>query len=273
VGNLAAARLAPLAGLADAWTAFDDPAVGGLFTPSGPGPAAAFGPILTAVAWCGDPDGVLVRNLGRLGAEQVIVAPSRPPPDEVTHVADHLVDTLRPLGINPEVGAAPIRFDIPESLAVAAEDHLRRLDLAGRRFIAVHPGSGSPRKNWPPESLAVLLERVPTATGAIALLLAGPADGEAVSRLLACLSRRPPILRDVPLPVLAAVLRQADAYLGNDSGPTHLAAILGRPTLALFGPTDPALWAPRGPRVRILRHQPLADLRLDAVLRTLTDML
>jgi heptosyltransferase III len=231
------------------------------------------GVVGAAVAWCSDPDGVLEANLTRLVTERVLIAPSRPPTDRPMHVADHLVDTLRPLDVNPEDGAATVRLDIAEPLAVTAADVLRRLGPAGRRFIAVHPGSGSPRKNWPPEPLALLLERLPAATGATPLLVAGPADDEAVSRLLACLSQPLPILRHVPLPVLAAVLGQADAYLGNDSGPTHLAAILGRPTLALFGPTDPALWAPRGPRVRILRHQPLADLRPDAVLRTLTDML
>ena len=55
-------------------------------------------------------------------------------------------------------------------------------------------------------------------------------------------------------------LSGASAYVGHDSGPTHLAAIIGLPTLALFGPTDPAVWSPLGPRVRTLRREPLAEL-------------
>jgi ADP-heptose:LPS heptosyltransferase len=57
----------------------------------------------------------------------------------------------------------------------------------------------------------------------------------------------------LPLRVLGALLARAALYVGNDSGVTHLAAAWGAPTLALFGPTDPAQWAPLGPRVRTLR--------------------
>jgi ADP-heptose:LPS heptosyltransferase len=61
------------------------------------------------------------------------------------------------------------------------------------------------------------------------------------------------VLRDLPLPQLAAKLAAAALYIGNDSGVTHLAAAAGAPTIALFGPTDPATWAPIG-TVRVLRH-------------------
>ncbi|MGD8878557.1 MAG: glycosyltransferase family 9 protein, partial [Syntrophobacterales bacterium] len=54
---------------------------------------------------------------------------------------------------------------------------------------------------------------------------------------------------------LAALMHQADLYLGNDSGITHLAAACGIPTIALFGPTDPQIWGPRGPQVSIIRWQ------------------
>jgi ADP-heptose:LPS heptosyltransferase len=54
------------------------------------------------------------------------------------------------------------------------------------------------------------------------------------------------------LPIVAARLAAAAAFVGNDSGTTHLAAMLGAPTVAIFGPTDPAVWAPTGPRVRVL---------------------
>ena len=66
---------------------------------------------------------------------------------------------------------------------------------------------------------------------------------------------------------LAAILAQAGVYVGNDSGVTHLAAATGAPTLALFGPTDPAVWAPIGERVRVLRGDgaSLETLTLDTV--------
>ena len=67
---------------------------------------------------------------------------------------------------------------------------------------------------------------------------------------------------------LAAVARRATLTIGNDSGPTHMAAAAGCPTLALFGDdSDPALCAPRGQAVRVLRHHPLAELPVDSVLQ------
>jgi ADP-heptose:LPS heptosyltransferase len=67
--------------------------------------------------------------------------------------------------------------------------------------------------------------------------------------------------------VLGALLSRAGAYLGNDSGISHLAAAWGAPTLSLFGPTDPAVWAPLGPRSRALRSPSgtLEGLSVDAV--------
>jgi ADP-heptose:LPS heptosyltransferase len=105
-------------------------------------------------------------------------------------------------------------------------------------FAVIHPFSGSPRKNWPLDNFR---------------------------RLARGLERRMPVRwcagpEDPPLPdahrlddlyELACWLAQASLYIGNDSGITHLAAAVGTPVLAIFGPTDPAVWAPRGPHVRI----------------------
>jgi len=63
----------------------------------------------------------------------------------------------------------------------------------------------------------------------------------------------PILLHDLPLPLLAAILSRCRLYVGNDSGVTHLAAAVGVPTVAIFGPTDPDVWAPRGPGVRVVR--------------------
>ncbi len=112
-----------------------------------------------------------------------------------------------------------------------------------KRFAAIHPFSGSPRKNWPLlhfRQLAAGLERtMPVAW------CAGPDD--------------PPLadaVRIDDLYQLACWLGSASLYIGNDSGITHLAAAVGTPTLALFGPTDPEVWGPRGPHVRIGRWNP-----------------
>jgi ADP-heptose:LPS heptosyltransferase len=69
-------------------------------------------------------------------------------------------------------------------------------------------------------------------------------------------SRRLPVIEGLDLVLLAGVLARADVYLGNDSGPTHLAAALGTSGVALFGPTDPDLWGPLSTRLRALRVEP-----------------
>jgi heptosyltransferase-3 len=126
---------------------------------------------------------------------------------------------------------------------------------AGGPLLAVHPGSGSPGKNWPPERVAESISHLVGELGARVVLLCGPADEQACSGLeqrLVGLHLHCPVLRQAPLSLVAGVLSRCTAYLGNDSGISHLAAGLGVPSVVLFGPTDPRQWSPLGPRVRII---------------------
>jgi ADP-heptose:LPS heptosyltransferase len=109
--------------------------------------------------------------------------------------------------------------------------------------LAIHPGSGSPGKNWPPENFAGVADWA--AARANILLLSGPAERGAEEIRKAMKKAAPFVADNLPLTRLAGVLNWSRAYLGNDSGITHLAASLGVPTVALFGPTDPAVWGPR----------------------------
>ena len=105
-------------------------------------------------------------------------------------------------------------------------------------FAVIHPFSGGRRKNWPLEKFRQLARglerRMPVRW------CAGAEDPQL-----------PEAHRLDDLYQLACWLAQASLYIGNDSGITHLAAAVGTPVLAIFGPTDPAVWAPRGPHVRI----------------------
>ena len=75
----------------------------------------------------------------------------------------------------------------------------------------------------------------------------------------------PGAVRIADLYELACWLATARIYIGNDSGITHLAAAVGTPVVALFGPTDPRIWAPRGPHVRVIAKPALADIMVDEV--------
>ncbi len=106
------------------------------------------------------------------------------------------------------------------------------------RYVAIHPFSSSPRKNWPLGRFRELAQRLDVPVR----WCAGPEETlEGAERF-------------DDLWNLARWLAGARLYIGNDSGVTHLAAAVRTPVLALFGPTDPARWGPRGERVRILEH-------------------
>jgi heptosyltransferase-3 len=263
--------LALASGLADDAWPWDLPDWAALFDPSVTADRltgrarAAFAGADAVIAWAPDPDGALAGALRRLGAERVIVAPGRPPeppeppaPSEAPgHAARRLASALAPLGIalpgdSPDLWRAmpPLRW--PEADAREAERIWRGLRLPDSGVIALHPGSGGAAKRWTPERFAALAGLAREA-GATPLLLAGEADEAAVAAILARMPAPPPIARGLSVAALAALLGRCAGYAGNDSGVSHLAGLLGIPTVALFGPTDPARWAPLGPRVATLR--------------------
>ena len=86
------------------------------------------------------------------------------------------------------------------------------------------------------------------------LLVGGEADGERLAALRASLpDQRIEVAESLPLTALAAELHQCAAFVGHDSGISHLAAAVGAPSVLLYGPTDPAVWAPQNPQVRVIQ--------------------
>jgi heptosyltransferase III len=176
------------------------------------------------------------------------------PPPGGPHASLWLAGALEPLGIDALAEPPPLAFT--EAEKVEAEAATSGLPAG---FLAVHPGSGSPAKNWPFDRFVETARRL--SPGRPWLLVLGPAEDDVVP---------PPdalVARDLPLRRLGAVLARAGLFLGNDSGVAHLAAACGPQTLALFGPTDPAQWAPVGQTVRTLRAASgrLDDLEVDDV--------
>jgi ADP-heptose:LPS heptosyltransferase len=159
-----------------------------------------------------------------------VVAPSRPPAMD-RHCARYLLDSLAPLRIDLTWDASPLRLTpFPSS------------------DILVHPGSGSPAKNWPPERFARLIDVL----DAPVRLIAGEGDVSAADQVEACLGRSLPRLEHPALEALAAWLAGCRGYVGNDSGVSHLAGLCGARTVAIFGPSDPSVWHPIGPDVHVV---------------------
>ncbi|MEW6185600.1 MAG: glycosyltransferase family 9 protein [Thermodesulfobacteriota bacterium] len=120
-------------------------------------------------------------------------------------------------------------------------------------FLAVHPGSGSVFKNWPWERFLETAKRLRDRLSLCPLFLFGPVEEDRSTFPFQPLQEAGfPLIRNLALPELAALLSCCRGYIGNDSGISHLAAALGLPLVAVFGPTDPLLWGPRGEKVTVL---------------------
>lgn len=194
----------------------------------------------------------LKKKLSRLGIPLLSAPPH--PPDSV-HASDHLYRSLAPLGV---VGSAPPpEVDLDAVSRIAALDFLRQNGLRDRDFIAIHPSSGGSRKNWPRDRFRDLSRRLRREQQPL-LWIEGEADREVVAAVAG--SVQAPVARDLPLRVLAALLSLSRGFVGNDSGVTHLAAAVKAPVIALFGPTNPRVWAPRGPLVVVAEHGSVDDV-------------
>jgi heptosyltransferase-2 len=139
----------------------------------------------------------------------------------------------------------------PLPLAAEAEAEARARVTLSRPYVAIHPGSGSVRKNAPPELWRETLARLSPLP---VLVVLGEADSRLTPLFRSLVSPRIQLAECWELPVLGAALAQALAYAGHDTGITHLAAAVGTTTHALFGPTDPEVWTPFGRSVQRHRH-------------------
>ena len=171
----------------------------------------------------------VARNLLAAGVREVLSCSARPPAGGAVHAADHLMSTLR--GRFDVPARAVPRLYVPEGPRERARGAVAERGMEPGGFIVLHPGSGSSRKNWPAERFAEdYLRMVRAVRFAVRLWF----DRS-------------------PLALLAGVLSECAGFVGNDSGVTHLAAACGAPTVAVFGPTDPGIWGPRGEHVSVVR--------------------
>lgn len=238
---------------ADATRSIEAKPLSGFFIPTAildPNLMEYFGSFNLVISYLFDPDCVFANNVRRCGVRQFIEASPRP---KELHAAAHYCKPLEALAIYVNE-PRPRLFPSEEDRAAAS----RFLQRTGReRIVAVHPGSGSEKKNWPAEKFAALcrwLTDEPRHAVSGLLVVQGEADEQAVGALQTLLESRPVTLaRGLKLVELAAVLERCALFLGNDSGISHLSAAVGAPTVALFGAASLPIWEPRGGSVRVIR--------------------
>lgn len=171
-------------------------------------------------------------------------------------VRAHTTDNARRLVASVFGQAAPERHGT--MLAVPSSAHAvaaRRLAGAAGPLVGIHVSGGRPIKQWDAERFGEVARRLIETTGATIVLTGSPGDRILVDQVAAVLpaGRVIDVAGDLDLLSVAAILQRLDLLLTGDTGPMHLAVAVGTPVLAVFGPSDPARYAPRGARDRIIR--------------------
>ena len=206
-----------------------------------------------AIAWMGDLDGKVSETLKTVGVREVIVRSPFSVTIHATHQRDRFLEVINEASSENE---EDLLLAVPEPLLHLGRACLEAAGLSiGQALIVIHPGSGSAHKCVAPEILASIVVALQI-SGATPVILEGPADRDPVERLLRSCLNPPIVLKGLDLLTVAGVLAQARLFVGQDSGVTHMAGLMGVRMVALFGPTDPARWAPRGAHVTVVQGAP-----------------
>ena len=246
-------RLLVACGIVNASMSWDGPGGAGLFSRGAPLP----GELTTwlnrcdaAVAWLDGYKDTLRATFREFHIARVWIQSPSSPVLRAKHQSDRFLEIVEESAGD---GLSERFVQVSPGIVEAGSACLERIGIPrGRPFVLVHPGSGSAHKCLNPTTIAGIVQRLDQ-QGLLPVIIEGPADQHAVERVLQAINSRPPILRNLDLPTLGGVLVQSQCLLGHDSGVTHLAALLGVRTVAVFGPTDPARWAPLGDHVTIVR--------------------
>jgi len=259
-------------GLVDAAVLFDGLGLETLFV-SDPVPPSVHSRLARfdrVVSWFGagaEPFPERLRSL----VPEALIAPPVPETDSPPTVWERLLSSLAPWGVRMPIRLVPL--SLPEVWRAEARRTLSRLGGDSRHpLLVIHPGAGAKWKRWRAEGFARVIRRVTLETACQVLFHQGPVDRDAVDALEGALDL--PLLRLVepPLHLLAAVLQEAGAYLGADSGVSHLAAAVGAPAVILFPPATRDRWAPWSPTALPFRMTG-SSREVEAVARALSERL
>lgn len=239
------ANLAVEAGWAHATRSIEAPGLARFFAPMGPVPPewlqyfAQFDIIITYLF---DPDDLFQNNVSLSGKHHYIKGPHRPDERLNLHAVDVFLKPLEKLAIY-ETGVLP---DLSRLGSLQPND-------TDKKTIALHPGSGSTKKNWHLENWIRLTDQLLSDACVEILIVGGEAERESVEKLHGLFpTERTRILMNLPLGDVARALSRCQAFIGHDSGISHMAAALDVPSVILWGPTRMDIWRPLGKHVTII---------------------
>ncbi|HQU28264.1 MAG TPA: glycosyltransferase family 9 protein, partial [Nitrospirales bacterium] len=160
------------------------------------------------------------------------------------HMVDYHAQVLSFLGISDSIGQPEIFLSPMEE--EQGRQWVQCLTPSGTRLVLLHPSARYPFKAWPPERFAALADRLAQEGNTVALI--GNHREDLLGRRICELCHSVPhnLMGKTSLPQLAGLMKFSALLIGNDGGPMHMAGAVGCSVLGLFGPTDPAVWGPRG---------------------------
>jgi heptosyltransferase-1 len=168
-----------------------------------------------------------------------------------THIADQNGELSQRAGARDPT--APFSLQIPQEAGAEIREYLQKRDLG--RYVILSPGGGWRSKCWPPERFGQLSQLLRDSLGLRSIVNYGPGEDDLFLAIHECSGNADPVPYNGPLGSLMALVRNASCIVGGDTGPLHLAIALGTPTVALFGPTDPARNGPYRSDAIVLRAQ------------------
>lgn len=192
-----------------------------------------------------DHNSCLVKNISRCTSSNVLVHPPFPP-NENTHIVNYHLSLFQQ-HIRQDFDILP-EFNIPPEEA----DKVKQLLSDTREFVVLCPGSGSRLKNWPFKNFLALSEQLKN-RGFKIIWIAGPAEFDLQ------FPENDTILFNQSLLSIAFLFKHCSCYIGNDSGITHLAAMIGCRTIVLFGSSNPTVWSPVGKSVTIIDNKQICS--------------
>ncbi len=255
------ASLALLGGWVNEVRSIESPTLAAFFAKTGdldPVWKSYFASFDLIISYAYDPQHVFEQNIKSCGRADFVVGPYRPDETKEQHATDVFLQPFEHLGIR---GVDPVpRLCIRSGVGSKPPR------------VALHPGSGSEKKNWPEHRWASLINQILAATDWTCFLVGGEAEENRLSRLRNCVPPgRLEVAQNVPLTELSGELSRCSAFVGHDSGISHLAAAVGLRGVVLWGNTNETVWRPRSEAFNVIRGGGgLAEVEVPVVFAALT---
>ena len=175
-------------------------------------------------------------------------------PGVKSHTVEHQIEWLRALGL-PKAEIPPSRVIPNPQFEAVVKDRLTKAGLkADSRYAVVQPTSKFYTKEWTAEGFAEIVDYLGSRYGLPVLLTGGPGEEGKLNIVHDKSQSKPKVLTSLSISELGWILGRASLFVGNDSGPTHLAAALSIPVVVLFGSSDSALWSPWKASYRMVQN-------------------